>query len=91
MDPVNFDAGTAIHAASENTLNPMMTASSGPKGEGMRPREPGRNQHGKWRALERKPAGPVRHRREQKAAKDGRDIAEQHFVDVPVARRKGRR
>ena len=41
------------------------------------------------RALQRQASGPVRDRREQEAGDDGRQIAVEHFVHVPVARREG--
>ncbi|KAH2822262.1 hypothetical protein KXV85_002288, partial [Aspergillus fumigatus] len=40
------------------------------------------------RAMQRQPAGPVRDRREQEAGDDGRQIAVQHLVHMPVARRE---
>ena len=41
-------------------------------------------------ALYRQPSGPVRDCREQETRDHRRQIAVEHFVDVPVARRKGR-
>src|SRR6185437_9949385 len=38
-----------------------------------------------------KPTGPIRNRGKQKTADDGRDVAKQHFVDMPIAWRKGSR
>src|SRR5215831_19126654 len=40
-------------------------------------------------ALNRQPASPVRDRGEQEAGDDGREIAVEHFMNMPVARCKG--
>src|SRR5262245_38728406 len=38
--------------------------------------------------MQRPPTGPVRYRREQESGDDRRQVAVQHFMDVPVERRE---
>ena len=54
-------------------------------------RGPRENQDEKGLALERQPSGPVRHGSEEKACDHRGEIAIQHLVDMPVARREGGR
>jgi hypothetical protein len=60
---------------------------------GKRDRQPSRNpdqdQYEQGHAANRQPPGPVRNRGEQKTRDRRRQIAVEHFVDVPVARHKG--
>jgi hypothetical protein len=55
------------------------------------PGKPGGEQDRERTPLDRKAAGPVRHRRQKKAGDHGADIAEQHLMDMPVPRREGGR
>jgi hypothetical protein len=54
--------------------------------DGDTPRQPQCDQNGQGRTLDRQPPGPVRNRGEQKSGHHRRQIAVQHFVDVPVDR-----
>ena len=52
-------------------------------------RKPERGQRHQRRTGDRQPAGPVRNCSEQKASNYCRDIAVEHFMDVPIERRIG--
>src|SRR5215472_5492838 len=60
-------------------------------GYGNAPDEPDREKAGQRQSLDRQSPRPVWDRGEQKACDDGSDIAEQHFMDMPVERRESRR
>src|ERR1700720_3331539 len=80
----------AAAASSTRKAASMIIAGAQPKQAdeltAMRPITP----NGERPALQWKPSGPVRRRGQKKPGNNGRDVAEQHFMNVPVARRKGR-
>ena len=53
-------------------------------------RQPKGGECGQRTSADRQAPGPVRDRGQQKARRDGGDVAVQHFVDVPIERRIGR-
>jgi len=63
----------------------------GGKRHGKPPGDPDVDQHQQRRVLQRQPSGPVRDRREQKSRDHRRQIAVEHFMHMPVARRERRR
>ena len=55
------------------------------------PGRPHDHQDQERKALQRQPTGPIGNRSQQKSGNDGGQIAEQHLVDVPIARGESRR
>jgi hypothetical protein len=81
-------------AAASSTGNTLSThpANTAPIGSDSRTaREPDRDKRGQWSSLQRRPAGPVRHRGQQETGDDGGEIAVQHLVGMPIDWRKCRR
>ena len=84
--------GRGGHQQQKARVNKHCNPPAGRGGEGHG--EPAGNPHHdechQRRALQRQPAGPVRNCREQESGDDGRQIAVEHLMHMPVARREGR-